>query len=64
MADKKNTQNLPPAPRTPEDLEALAERLVHHADSVQNPATKAMVDDMRQAAAIISAYLSKLLGRA
>lgn len=53
MARKENSQNSPPRPQGPEALAALAERLVHHAESIRNPAAKAMKEDLREAARIL-----------
>jgi hypothetical protein len=57
MATKQSTHDSPPAPAmTPEALAGLAERLTGHAESIRNPAAKAMAEDLRLAAKVISKW--------
>jgi hypothetical protein len=58
---KKHSTDSPPAPQTPEGLSALAERLVHHADNVRNPAATPMAEDMREASRIIAKWLVEVI---
>lgn len=51
MAAKHSTESAP-APQT----QGLAERLIRHADNIRNPAAKALGEDLRLAAKVISKW--------